>query len=308
MLVDSKQITVLDAPSNLGLAPPAAGRLPGVYKLPAAMRAAGLLASLGALDGGQVTPPAYDPVRDPATGVRNFHAIPPYSRALAERIQGLLSAGQFPLVLGGDCSILIGAGLALNRLGRYGLLYIDGHTDFGTPETSGTGGAAGMDLALATGLGPEPLSNIDGRRPLVRASDVVVFGIRDIETPEDYAWRAVFDTGVTLIGREDIRQEGIAAAVERALAVFRRQAVDGVWLHVDADVLDEEVMPAVDSPMPDGLSSAELREVLNRVLASGLAVGMELTIFDPDLDPTGAMAREFTGMVVDAFERVGQEE
>src|SRR5262245_30669735 len=116
-------LVLLDAPSNLGLRPPAPGRQPGVYKLPEALRAQGLRERLGALDGGRVAPPAYSPEPDPATGFRNGTALSGYTLALAERVVEIMRAGSFPLVLGGDCSILLGDMLACRVLGRYGLVF-----------------------------------------------------------------------------------------------------------------------------------------------------------------------------------------
>jgi arginase len=84
--------------------------------------------------------------------------------------------------------------------------------------------------------------------------------------------------------------------------------VDGFWVHLDADVLDDEVMPAVDSRQPGGLSYAELIELLRVLLRSELAVGMQVTIFDPELDPTGGIAEEFTSAIVAAFVREKREE
>src|SRR5688572_15466055 len=104
-----RPIVVLDAPSNLGLRPPAPGHAPGVYKLPDALRAQGLLARLGALDAGRLEAPPYSPVPEPTTGFRNGTAISSYSLALAERVAEIVRAGSFPLVLGGDCSVLVGS-------------------------------------------------------------------------------------------------------------------------------------------------------------------------------------------------------
>src|SRR5262249_35906040 len=155
------------APSNLGLRPPRPGQEPGVRRMAAALRATDLVARLDAESAGEVRPPPYVPALDPVVRVRNAAAIRDYSYALAARLSGLLDLGSLLLVLGGDCSILLGAMLALRRRGRYGLVFVDGHTDFGLPDTSLTGGAAGMDLALVTGRGPALLADLDDLGPLV---------------------------------------------------------------------------------------------------------------------------------------------
>src|SRR3954465_3587049 len=108
-----RRIAVLDAPSNLGLRPPTATSVPGCAKAPGALRDHGLVARLGARDAGCLTPSRYDPGDwRPGDGVCHAAAIAAYSGRLADRIQAILEVGEFPLVLGGDCSVLIGSGLA----------------------------------------------------------------------------------------------------------------------------------------------------------------------------------------------------
>src|SRR6266511_583788 len=257
-----RSAVVVDAPSNLGLRPPSPDTIPGCWRLPQALRQAGLVTRLDATDGGRVLPPSYTPDRD-ATGTRNGLAIAGYSVKLADRLGEVLDAGGFPVLLGGDCSILLGAMLALCRRGRYGL------------------------------------AALEDRRPLVRDADVVALGHHD----PDPAWYqdVTTTTVITVIGADQIRRDGAAAAAAAALAVLEGRGLDGFWIHVDVDVLDREVMPAVDSPEPDGLDYQELITLLRALTASGLAVGAEVAIFDPDLDPDGHLAQELVTAVVDGF-------
>ena len=291
-------VVVVDAPSNLGLSPPEAGREPGVRGLASALRARGLVARLGAEDGGGLAPPPYSPEIEPATGTRNGEAIRSYALDLAGRVVDVVGSGRFPLVLGGDCSILIGGMLALRRMGRFGLVFVDGHLDFRHPGNSARLGAvAGEDLAVVTGRGPERLANIDGLGPLVRDEDVVAVGER-----EDYPeWRDIHGTGITVWDLRRLRALGFAEAAEKAVEKLEANAVEGFWLHLDADVLDDDLMPAVDSRQPGGMSYGELAQLLGVLLRSGLAVGMEVTIFDPELDPTGEIVEGFAGAIVESF-------
>ena len=291
-------IAVLDAPSVLGLRPPAPGKVPGALRLPEALRANRLLERLGAGDAGRIDPPPYAPELDPVTGVRNGASIPGYSLDLADRVGELLRDGAFPLVLGGDCSILLGSMLALRRLGRHGLVSVDGGLDFRHPGNAHlvgpVGSVAGEDLAVVTGRGAPQLTDLEGRRPLVADADVVAMGHRTLEPVAD----EVQATGMTLFDVAELRRGGPAEAAGHALATLARKGVEGFWVHVDADVLDPEVMPAVDSPEPDGLTHQELAALLRTLTASELAVGVQLTIFDPDLDPDGRLAAELTDTVV----------
>lgn len=292
-------VVVVDAPSNLGLRPPQEGREPGVRGLASALRERDLVLRLGAEDGGGLTPPPYSPEVEPETGTRNGEAVRRFSMGLAGRIGTLLRSGRFPLVLGGDCSTLLGSMLALRRVGRFGLVFVDGHLDFRHPGNSpgGLGAVAGEDLALVTGRGSGRLTDLDGLGPLVQDSDVVALGER-----EDYPeWRDIHGTEITVWNLQKVREPGCARAADMAVERLRANGVEGFWVHLDADVLDDGLMPAVDSRQPGGMSYEELVELLRPLLRSELAVGMELTIFDPELDPTGEISEAFTTAVVEAF-------
>jgi len=291
-------VVVLDAPSVLGLRPPAPGRVPGARRLPEALRGNRLVERLQATDAGRVDPPPYSPEVDPATGVRNGATIPGYSIALADRVVELLQAGSFPLVLGGDCSILLGGMLALRRLGRHGLVSVDGGLDFRHPGNAHlvgpVGSVAGEDLAVVTGRGAPELTDLEGRRPLVAEADVVAMGHRSLEAVA----AEVLATPMTLFDVAELRRLGPAEAGGRAVATLAARGVEGFWVHVDTDVLDPELMPAVDTPEPGGLTHQELVALLRVLTTSELAKVMQLTIFDPDLDPDGRLAAELTDTVV----------
>jgi arginase len=291
-----RHLTVLGAPSNLGLKPPPSGKEPGVRYMADVLREHGLVARIHAEDAGTVTPPKYASAIDPSTRIRNASAIREYSIQLADRLGSLLDERRFPVVLGGDCSILLGSTLALRRRGQYGLLFIDGHSDLLTPETSQTGGAAGMDLSLATGIGPAILTEIESSAPYIRPSDVVVFG---------YRFPALNETSpasprppMTAFSLDGIRTEGIDQATAAAIARLEDRG-PGFWIHLDLDVLSPDWMPAVDSPDPGGMTPTELTKVLKRAIWSSKCVGMELTIYDPERDPTGRCAKVIVDILAD---------
>ncbi|MGK9233157.1 arginase family protein [Inquilinus limosus] len=282
---------IVEAPSVLGLFPK------GVERLPEALLGAGLAERLAARRAGRVEPPPYDPRRDPETLLLNPSGIAAYSATLANAIGLVRGAGEVPVVLGGDCSILLGCLLSLRRRGRFGLLFLDGHADFYQPEAEPNGEAASMDLALATGRGPAVVTDLEGLRPLVRDEDVVAFGPRDAEIAERFGSQRIEDTIIELLDLAAIRQAGAEAAAERALQRLTRPDLLGFWLHLDADVLDDAVMPAVDYRMPDGLSFDELSAVLRAAAASGRMAGVDITILNPALDPDGAIAARFVDAV-----------
>ncbi|MFI7007702.1 arginase family protein [Streptomyces sp. NPDC050145] len=295
-----RNIVALDAPSNLGLRPPAPGTVPGVYKLAGALREQGIVRRLGALEGGVVVPPRYDRGDwQEGDGVFNAAALRAYTIKLADRIEGHVWAGDFPLVLGGDCSIQLGAALALRRVGRYGLAAVDASADFRHPGNSDRIGAAGgEELALGTGRGQSDLTDIEGLRPYLRDEDVRLFGGRDA-FEDDRAELAALKIPNTTVG--ELREWGVDELVRGHVLSLETPVLDGFWLHLDADVLDPSVMPAVDSPDPDGLLPDELLALLRPLLASPRCVGMNITIYDPDLDPDGTAGALLTDLVVAAF-------
>jgi arginase len=287
---------ILEAPSVLGLFPG------GVERLPEALLNAGLAEALGARHAGIVKPVPYDPRRDSGTGLRNPEGLRDYASKLADATQAVLDAGDFPIVLGGDCSILLGNLLALRRRGRSGLLFMDGHADFYQPEAEPSGEAASMDLALATGRGPRVVADLEGYGRLVRDEDVVVVGRRDADEADRAGSQRIEDTPITVLDLASVRKRGAEAAARDAVERLRRPELAGFWIHLDCDVLDDAVMPAVDYRLPDGLSWTDLEIIIRVAVESDNALGLEVTIFNPTLDPDGSIARTLVDRLVTALQ------
>ncbi len=284
-----KPIAILGAPSNLGLKPYENGRPRSVDRAPRVYRELGLVERLGARDLGDVEAPPYVDFERPPGGTRNESAIADFSRALAERVAAAARDGDFVLVLGGDCSILLGSLLGLRDRGACGLAFVDGHCDFALPSISQTGGAAGMDLALAVGRGGA-LTRLGGEAPLVREEHVVVLGRKDEADEPYYGPHSLRLSAVHDLPWEAVHRQGGGAAAAAALERLARPELNGFWIHLDVDVLDPEVMPAVDSPEPGGPGIDELAELLAPLVRHPAALGMEVTVYDPGLDPDGLCA------------------
>ncbi len=288
---------IIEAPSILGLKPT------GVDRLPTVLLQHGLADQLHARRAGRVVPAAaYEATRDPETLTLNARGIADYSVQLADAVTDVVERDEFPVLLGGDCSILLGSTLALRRRGRYGLLFIDGHADFYQPEANPNGEAASMDLAFATGRGPELLTNLEGLRPLVRDEDVVAFGFRDAQEQREYGSQPLPPT-VLALDLQEVRRLGVKQAAQRAVEHLTAadQPTQGFFIHLDSDVVSDALMPAVDYRIPDGLSWDELRTVLETALASGRAVGIEITIYNPSLDADGSSGRELARTLIAAL-------
>ncbi|WP_369263862.1 arginase family protein [Streptomyces sp. R35] len=220
-----------------------------------------------------------------------------------------MRAGDLPVVLGGDCSIQLGASLALRRIGRFGLA-ADGGTSHAlkavgedrptsaTPATrTGFGAAGGEELALATGRGQDDLTDLEGLKPYLRDEDVRLFGIRDYDSERDEL--AALKIQTVTVG--ELREWGAEAIARATVQTLELPHLEGFWARLDAGCLDPSVMPAVDSPDPDGLLPDELLALLSPLVRSPHGVGLNITIYDPDLDPEGTAGELLADLVVAAL-------
>lgn len=272
----------------------------GEQAAPHALRAAGLSALVGR-DLGDAATAIGSAERDEQTGVlalretvRAAHAL---AGAMAEGLQDL--PGRRALVVGGDCSILLGIFPALRKqVGSVGLWFLDGHPDYLDGSASDTGETADMDLAVLTGHGAAPLVTLAGAPPMVPVSDAVLLGHRTGDVDEGAAAElARLPNGLRRVDAATVVGDPEAAAQRAAgwLASMGRR----VWLHLDLDVLDPESLPAVTYPQSGGLDWDQLAVVLEALAGSPQLLGLSVADFRPDLDPTGQLAVH----VIDFLER-----
>ncbi|MEP6513741.1 MAG: arginase family protein [Parafilimonas sp.] len=293
-----KQLTIIQAPSNLGLKEPASGVEPGVKFLPGALLDKDFAKKLNVFDVSQIQSCSYSMHIDEETKVRNADNIVCYSENLANCVYEAIKKNKFPLVLGGDCSILLGTMLGLRKAGNYGLFFLDGHTDYMFPEQSGTAGAAGMDLAFVTGNGHKKLSDIQGLSPYVKEENIFCVGNREYT---NWYVDLIKQSNIHYYDLAAIRKTGIKKIIDDFLLMIKNKKLDGFWIHLDVDVLNDEIMPCVDSRAEDGVSYSELHEILIPLLSSELVSGIEITILDPTLDKENKYVSEFCNQMVEIF-------
>jgi arginase len=258
-------MNILSAPTSLGNRPyESDGTARWTSQGPARLRQQRIVQRLGAHDLGDVPAADYRDFVRPPGGIRNENLVLDHVREIARVLE---AQNDFTLVLGGDCSVLLGSLLGLTGGRDVGLVYIDGHSDFNTLETTQTGAVAGMDLALATGRGTTELAHLRGPKPLVRDEHVVAVGIREGNFAD-----------------ASIRTASTASEVLAHLGDRE------FFIHLDVDALDPSFMPFVDSPEPGGLDPAALTSLLAPLVRHPRAIGMEMTIYDPrhDHDSRGA--------------------
>ena len=281
--------SLLSCPTPLGLWPS------GVQEMGRTLLDHGLAQRLGAPLTGTVQPGPYLRERDATTGYLNGPAIRAQSLLLADLVAAERAAGRVPVVLGGDCSVVIGPLLALRRAGNLGLFYLDGHQDYydATPDHSGE--VADMTLGIATGAAHGLLSDIDGLAPYVQPARTVAFGFRDeAEVAQSHA-RSLHGSGIAGFGLTHLRRTGLDACLARALATLTEASF---WLHFDTDVVDDSLNPAVDYRLPGGLGWDEVAQTLRAARDSGRMAGLSVSIFNPRKDPDGRIAMALTECLV----------
>jgi arginase len=303
----NRSIAIVGAPTSIGIRTYDSGESRHLDRAPGVLRELGLVQRLGASDLGDVIPPPYRDYVRSASRVRNEAEVGVYCQSLATRVEEATSDGRFAVVLGGDCSIVLGCLLGARRSAQesLGLIYVDAHADFATPEESRTGSAASMCLALAVGRGETPLARFAGDTPLVNSENVVLIGRRDAAEPW-YGHAALAASPILDIPGAALSDRGAAevaaAAIERLMSPGSSE--DGAneeprsfWIHLDADVINPTVMPAVDSPTPGGPTIEELADLLTPLVCHPRALGFELTIYDPGLDPDRSCAARLVSLL-----------
>jgi arginase len=303
----TNKISLVLAPSNLGLRPTESDGQPGTWRAPQVLMDAGLARAMDAEEIVPLERPTYEFEAQSGTRIRNGLAIRAFSLQLSEKVREILIRHRFPVVIGGDCSILLGGLHGMRRAGGRGLVHIDGHSDFFHPGNYDTakrlGAAAGMDLALASGRGELLLTDWpEIGKPLASDADIIQVGERNAEssTFNNY-YGDIVRTGITQFTIQRVLANGIDATARRVIAKLDARGLDKVWLHVDLDVLDQSVMPAVDSPGTPGLDYLQLTELVGALCASGRIIGANFTIYDPERDPEVRYASPLVYCIADGI-------
>jgi arginase len=293
----NRPIAVVGAPSSIGIRPYDDGEAMHLDRAPGVLRRRNLVSRLGALDFGDVTPPPYRDYIKPVERGRNEREVLSYSRALAGRVVSATLSRRFAVVLGGDCSIVLGCLLAARKRagGPVGLVYVDAHADFATPEESASGSVSGMSLALASGRGASLLTSLAGQAPLVTDQRVVMLGRRSNDSRSGrVALEASSILELPMTGFDAIAPGG---AVAKTLDRVASSEARGFWIHLDVDVINPAVMHAVDSPVPGGPTLDDLARALTPLVNHPLALGLDVSIYDPALDPDRSCARRLVGLL-----------
>jgi arginase len=288
-----KTVAVLGLPMDLGQ-----GRR-GVDMGPSALRYGRLQENLELLghevrDLGDIDVPGAEELQishaGPGGGMVYLEAI---RAACVEAVGRLLELEQgiFPIVLGGDHSIAMGSVTGCSRKERTGVIWVDAHGDFNTPETSPSGNIHGMPLAALCGLGDERLVDLGWPGAKIRPEDVVLIGVRDLDEEEK---RLMREARVTVYTMKEVDRMGIPRIAEEALS--RLSGLSRVHVSFDADVLDPEIAPGVGTPVLGGLTYREAHLLMELFADSGKITSLDMVEVNPILDRENLTANTLVGL------------
>jgi arginase len=289
------KIAVFGVPTSAG------AHAPGVERGPFALRERGLLQALAA-DGTRVvnlSDLSLFPYRDDPghPRARNTEVVACAVRASADEMTRALAEG-FTLLLGGDSTLAAGAVQGAHAFLKLpvSIVYIAGHADLETPETTRSGLLERMSLSLALGNGPDVVARAFHAREAEAPRQAVLLGVRDWEAAEQQASR-----GLALVTPEpEIHNQGPAACASAALSALSGPVV----VHFGVDVIRSEEMPATSGPrMGGGISLLEAAELLRALVASPRVVALVVTGYDPSADGDGRYGQKLVDLIVSAMVR-----
>lgn len=286
------QIDIIGVPIDLG-----ADRR-GVDMGPSAIRYANIqqrLEKLGytVVDKGNLEVPIAEMCTIAGPNLKYLECIVTTGRRVAGAVAISLQKGHLPLVLGGDHSLSLGSIRGAAKHKKIGVLWVDAHADFNTPETTPSGNIHGMPLAALCGLGPPELVQFwEESTPVIEPRNVAIIGVRDLDDGEK---RNLREAGVMVSSMEQIDRLGLNKVMEIAISRISEH-VDGIYLSFDMDVIDPQHAPGVGTPVTGGLTYREAHLICELIAETKKLVGMDMVEVNSIIDVqnrTALLAVEF---------------
>lgn len=276
----------------------------GVDMGPSALRYSGLsdrIRKLGYLpiDCGNVAVPQAEESPehyDPQTNAQYLPQVAQVCQNAFDLISQTWKPDEHAIFLGGDHTISIGTVAAVARERRVGVLWVDAHADMNTPRTSPSGNIHGMSVAALIGDGPAALTEIGGGSPVLQPTDVVMIGLRNLDTAER---QRVSQSGITTFTMRDIDELGMYRVVQEILRVFSTH--DTLHISLDLDSCDPTFAPGVGTPVPGGLTYREAHLLMEMLADSGKVRTVDIVEVNPVLDEANRTANLAVELVSSLF-------
>ena len=297
MSAHGRKVSILGVPTSAG------SHNPGQEKAPAAWRAAGLTgvlrtAGLDVEDRGDLPAAPFRPVQ-PTGGLRDVDRVAEVARQVAGEVAAIRADGRLPLVLGGDCTITLGA---LAGSGGGGLVYFDGDADLSTPGRSDSGVADTMGMTHMLGGGSLRLARFGSRFPLLRPRQVVLFGFDPAEL-DTSQWTELVSRHLYAAPAPLVRSDPGGQA--RAARSYLEGRTGAYLVHLDVDVLHTGLFPLANFPHFAGLALEEVSVCLTEFTRGEKFGGLVITEVNPDHDPEGRLIKALAAAVAKALAAAG---
>jgi len=291
---DSKKpanIRVIGVPMDLGQS------RRGVDMGPSAVRYAQLQARLERLGyhledcGNVVVPPVEEiegrakPAPSSIGYAHHLDAVVSVCESIYNTVTAGFAEGDFTIVLGGDHSISIGSVAGVAQHGPIGVIWVDAHADYNTPQTSPSGNIHGMPMAALLGDGPDALVNIGYQGPKLQATQVVMIGIRNLDLKERLR---LTNSGITVLTMTEIDENGMAVCARKALSQLA--GFDAIHVSLDMDCLDPDIAPGVGTPVRGGFTYREAHLLMEILASSNKVRSMDIVEINPILDTSNQTA------------------
>ncbi len=267
----------------------------GVDMGPSAIRYAGLqkrLEQLGhqVIDGGNIDVPTPEETPDPGR-VHRLAAVTQVCQSIYDETLRIRQSHEFALFLGGDHSISIGSIAAATYQRHIGVMWLDAHADYNTPDISPSGNVHGMSVAVLCGHGAPELVDLGRAGQKIDPGNVVYIGTRDVDPDEG---QALLTSGATIFSMREIDDLGIGTIARQALA--RLSHLAEIHINLDLDFLDPDEAPGVGTPVPGGLSYREAHLLMEMLAESGKVTSMDGVEINPILDQRNRTAELAVGL------------
>jgi len=290
----AKRLRIIGIPMDLGQ------KHRGVDMGPSALRYAGLsqvLQGLGyeLVDGGNIAVPLRYSLPD-CSHEQLINAIHTACTAAYKASRQAIKDGEIPIFLGGDHSVAIGTVGGVSHDETCGLIWLDAHADFNTPETSITGNIHGMALAVLLGLGPKNLTQVGRPAAKIKPEQVVIIGLRELDQAEKETVKA---SGCHFFTMRDIDELGMLSVIQKSLAILAPQK--RIHLSLDLDVMEPAIAPGVGTPSPGGLTYREAQLAMEIIAESKKLSSVDVVEINPIRDLQNRTARLAVELLASLF-------
>ena len=286
----NKTVDIFGVPCDLG------ANIRGANMGPAALRIAGLddkIRTIGyeVCDHGDIAVPVRDALSTEIKEEKYLSTIADICVELADSCYESVMKGNIPLMIGGDHSVAIGSisGVAKKYKKKnedIGVIWVDAHGDINTPQSSESGNIHGMPVATLLGDGHSSLVNIAYDGPKLKAENVTLIALRDIDHIEKEMLKK---SGVNYYTMRDIDEKGMSTVMKEAIEQTSKNTA-GIHLSFDIDSIDPVFAPGVSTPVPGGLNFREAHLLLEMLAETDKMTSLDFVELNPftDQGPTSA--------------------